>query len=77
MNDTRDVCDLPKGKMALGNKWVFKIKLKSDGTVERLKGRLVNQGNHQKYGIDYFDTFTPVIKIPIIRSILSVAASKQ
>lgn len=76
-NGTWETCTLPVGKKALGNKWVYKIKLHADGTIERLKGRLVILGNHQKYRVDYFETFSPVIKMPTIRSILSLAATKQ
>lgn len=71
------MCDLPTGKKALGNKWVYKVKLKSDGSIERFKGRLLIQGNHQKYGVDYLDTFSTVIKMPNIRCIISLAASKK
>lgn len=53
-NSTWCLTDLPPGKKAIGNKWVYKAKLKFDGTLERLKPRLVIQGNHRKYGIDYF-----------------------
>ncbi|XP_071712849.1 ent-copalyl diphosphate synthase 1-like [Rutidosis leptorrhynchoides] len=51
-NDTWEVCDLPPKKKALGNHWVYKVKLKSDGTIEKFKSRLVVQGNHQRASID-------------------------
>ncbi|XP_071699281.1 uncharacterized protein [Rutidosis leptorrhynchoides] len=76
-NNTWEVCDLPLGKKALGNHWVYKVKLKSDGSLERYKGRLVVQGNHQCAGVDFFDTFSPVIKMATVRSILALAASKR
>lgn len=51
---------IPKGKKAIGSRWVYKIKLKSDGSVERSKARLVAKGFNQKYEIDYEKTFSPV-----------------
>lgn len=53
-NETLDLCDLPTGKKAIGNKRIYKVKLNSDGTLERFKARLVIQGNQQKLGIDYY-----------------------
>jgi len=52
-NETWDLVELPSDKTALGCKWVFKVKHKSDGTVERFKGRLVAKGYAQKFGFDY------------------------
>lgn len=57
-------------------KWVFRIKRKSDGTIDRYKARLVAKGFKQRYGIDYEDTFSPVIKAAIIRLVLSIVVSK-
>ena len=57
---TWDLVDLPSGKSAIGCKWVYKIKTRSDGTIDRCKARLVARGFTQEYEIDYEETFTPV-----------------
>jgi hypothetical protein len=57
-------------------KWVFKIKRKTDGSIDRYKGRLVAKGFKQQYGIDYEDTFSPVVKIATIRLVLSSAVAR-
>nr|GEV96899.1 (E)-beta-ocimene synthase, chloroplastic-like [Tanacetum cinerariifolium] len=69
--------ELPSNKKDLGCKYVYKVKYKSDGTIERFKVRLVILGNHQVEGIDYNETFTPVIKMVTVRVFLVVGASKQ
>lgn len=75
-NHTWQVVDLPHGKTPIGCRWVYKIKHKEDGAIKRFKSRLVAKGYTQMEGIDYFDTFSPVAKITIIRVLLSLADVK-
>ncbi|GKV45074.1 hypothetical protein SLEP1_g52197 [Rubroshorea leprosula] len=60
----------------IGSKWVFKTKLKADGTLERLKARFVAKGYNQVKGVDFSETFSPVIKPAIVRIVLSIAKVK-
>lgn len=57
----------------VGCKWVFRIKRKPDGTIEMYKARLVAKGFHQRPGIDFTKTFSPILKPRIIRIVLALS----
>ena len=73
-NKTWILVDLPPGAKPIGCKWIFKKKLKTDGTIDKYKARLVAKGFTQKHNLDYFDTFAPVTRISSIRVLIALAA---
>ena len=74
-NETWSLETLPPGRTTVKNKWVFRIKVKSDGTIECFKAQLVAKGFTQTPGIDYTDTFAPTTRAESIRILLSIAAA--
>ena len=62
-NHNWELVDLPPAVKTIGCRWIFKKKLKPDGSIDKYKARLVAKGYNQKKDIDYFDTFAPVTRI--------------
>ena len=76
-NDTWEVVQLPRGRSVVTSKWVFKSKTNPDGTLNRRKARLVARGFSQTAGVDYFETFAPVVRYESVRCVLSLAAARD
>ena len=72
-NDVWELVELPKDRKVVGSKWVFKVKVDSDGCVERYKARLVAQGYTQQKGADYDETFSPVVRMESLRTVVGLA----
>jgi Reverse transcriptase (RNA-dependent DNA polymerase) len=64
----------PTGKNIVGCKWVFRLKRKVDGSIDKYKARLVTRGFTQIYSVDYYDTYSPVMRLGSFCLILAIAA---
>jgi hypothetical protein len=76
-NETWEVVDLPRGKETVGCKWVFTVKCRIDGSVERYKARLVAKGFTQTQRINYQETFAAVAKTNSIWVLLSLTVNSN
>lgn len=76
-NQTWDLVSLPKGKHAVDNRWVLRMKYKPDGTIDRYRARLVARGIFQRAGLDYDETFSPVARYDSIRTLIAIAAEEN
>ena len=76
-NHTWDLVTLPLGQSVVGCKWIYKIKTRSNGSIERYKARLVEKGFTHEDGIDYDETFTPIAHISSVCALLAVTAASK
>ena len=75
-NDVWELVDLPEGRKPVGSKWVFKAKTNADGHIERYKARLVAQGFSQKFGTDYNETFSPVVRLESVSTLIATSVQQ-
>ena len=75
-HDVWELVELPEDCKPVGSKWVFKLKTNADGSVERCRARIVAQGYSQKEGLDYDETFSPVVRPESVRSVIALACKE-
>jgi hypothetical protein len=76
-NHIWDLVPRPRQANVVTRKWIFKHKFSADGTLERYKARWVLQGFTQRPGVDFTETFSPVVKPAMVRTVLSLALSRR
>ena len=74
---TWELVDLPSGKKMIGSRWLFKVKLNADGSINKFTAHLVAQGFTKQFRVDFNEMFAPVAKQSTLRTVLSIAASKN
>lgn len=73
---TWELEELPEGKRPIGVKWVFRVKVKADGSLDKLKARLVAKGYTQIPGVDFLDTYAPVSRFTTLRVLFALAVPR-
>ncbi|KAG8485839.1 hypothetical protein CXB51_019238 [Gossypium anomalum] len=76
-NQTWELVARPINRKVIGVKWVYRAKQNADGSLNKLKARLVVKGFSQKYGLDYLETFAPVARLDTIRLLVALAAQME
>jgi histone deacetylase 1/2 len=76
-NKTWDLIPRPPGTNVISSKWVFKIKYNPDGSFQRYKDRWAVRGYSQRHGVDFGETFSPVVKPATVRTVLSLVVSRR
>ena len=76
-NETWELVPLPPGRKPVSCKWVFRVKSKADGTIDRYKARLVARGFSQQPGVDFDETYSPVVHKTSLRALLSYGLSRN
>ena len=75
-NDTWELVERPTKRKVIGTKWVWKVKYKADGSLEKFKAKLVAEGYSQIEGFDVQETFAPTTRMTTIRMVIALAASR-
>jgi hypothetical protein len=76
-NHAWDLVPRPHGANVVTGKWIFKLKLHADGSLERYKARYMLRGCTQRPGVDYDETYSPVVKSATVRTVLTLAQSRD
>ena len=76
-NDTWELINLLQDHQAIKVKWVYKTKTNTRGKIEKYKARLVVKGYKQQYGIDYDEVFSPVVRMEMVRLLISLVAQMK